>query len=183
MKPRDRGQIVTGKFYTCECTHVWWAGVEKSASGLLQVFASGLRGQYFDLVKIQSFASASVVKSPTWESGPTPVFTATNHRPPFVIWGSKDGSGFRAWATFSIRESSVISSPSSRYPPAGGQHRSFPHQLNPLHIAVGTKLLWPSRYWMTTKRCSIAVTVPLSARPSSSKRGRPVSYRMPHPQP
>jgi hypothetical protein len=48
--------------------------------------ASGLPGQYFDLVEIQSMASASVAKSPIWESGPFPVFTATNQRPsPLII--------------------------------------------------------------------------------------------------
>jgi hypothetical protein len=49
--------------------------------------ASGLPGQYFDLVEIQSMASASVAKSPMWESGPFPVFTATNQRPSLIISG------------------------------------------------------------------------------------------------
>jgi hypothetical protein len=56
--------------------------------------ASGSPGQYFDLVEIQSLASASVSKSPIWESGPFPVFTATNQRPPFIISGSKRGKVF-----------------------------------------------------------------------------------------
>jgi hypothetical protein len=56
--------------------------------------ASGLPGQYFDLVEIQCFASASVSKSPTWESGPFPVLTATNQRPPLTISGLNSGSGF-----------------------------------------------------------------------------------------
>jgi hypothetical protein len=42
-------------------------------------------GQSFDLVEIQCCASSSVAKSPTWESGPWPVITETNHRPLLVI--------------------------------------------------------------------------------------------------
>ena len=49
--------------------------------------ASGFLGQYFDLVEIQSLASASVSKSPIWESGPFPVLTATNQRPLLIISG------------------------------------------------------------------------------------------------
>jgi hypothetical protein len=52
---------------------------------LYRYFGSGLPGQYSDLVEIQRIASAFVAKSPMWESGPTPVFTATNQRLPFVI--------------------------------------------------------------------------------------------------
>ena len=54
-----------------------------------QFGASGLRGQYSDLIEIQSWASASVSKSPIWESGPFPVLTATNQRPPLLISGAK----------------------------------------------------------------------------------------------
>src|SRR3954471_23244706 len=55
-------------------------------------------------------ASASIAKSATWETGPTPVFTATNQRPVFVIWGAEEGNDFGRCMTCPVRESSVISS-------------------------------------------------------------------------
>jgi hypothetical protein len=56
--------------------------------------AGGLPGQHWDFLKIQSLASASVSKSPIWESGPFPVFTETNQRPLSIIWGSNSGIVF-----------------------------------------------------------------------------------------
>ena len=56
--------------------------------------ASGLLGQYFDFVEIQTLASASVSKSPICESGPFPVLTATNQRPLLVISAWNEGTGF-----------------------------------------------------------------------------------------
>lgn len=57
--------------------------------------------------EIQLLASASVAKSPTRESGPTPVFTTTNQRPSFALLGSKRGN---PWLRAAIGGSSVISS-------------------------------------------------------------------------
>jgi hypothetical protein len=43
-------------------------------------------GQFFESVAIQRFASSSVAKLPTWETGPYPVLMATVQRPSLIIF-------------------------------------------------------------------------------------------------